>query len=78
MTNTDRVAGDEAVHLYPSFRRSRVLPASHCAEFSRSISIQGKSRQVYFDLGNRELSMVTARGEPIVADDEYTVSIGGE
>jgi hypothetical protein len=55
-----------------------VLPASPCAEFSRSISIQGKSRQVYFDLGNRELSMVAARGEPIVADDEYTVSIGGE
>ena len=37
----------------------------------------GASQKVTFELKPRDLSMVTEAGEPIVAEGEYTVSVGG-
>jgi len=37
----------------------------------------GASRQVHFELKGRDLSMVTEDGDPIVAQGDYTISIGG-
>jgi beta-glucosidase len=37
----------------------------------------GQSEPVHFQLKNRDLSMVTQDGDPIVAAGDYTLSIGG-
>jgi beta-glucosidase len=36
----------------------------------------GASQKVHFDLKGRDLGMVTALGQPIIADGDYTISIG--
>lgn len=46
-------------------------------EFQRIHLEPGASQKVHFDLKNRDLSMVTEAGQPIVAGGDYTVSIGG-
>jgi beta-glucosidase len=37
----------------------------------------GASQKVHFELKDRDLVMVTEDGNPIIAQGEYTVSIGG-
>jgi beta-glucosidase len=37
----------------------------------------GESQQVLFELKDRDLSMVSEAGEPIIAEGKYSVSIGG-
>jgi len=37
----------------------------------------GESQKVRFELKDRDLSMVTQAGEPIIAEGKYSVSIGG-
>lgn len=37
----------------------------------------GESQKVKFELKDRDLSMVSEKGEPIIAEGAYTVSIGG-
>ena len=37
----------------------------------------GESQKVHFELKPRDLSMVTEAGEPIIAEGQYTISIGG-
>ena len=37
----------------------------------------GESQNVRFELKDRDLSMVTEAGEPIIAEGKYSVSIGG-
>jgi hypothetical protein len=37
----------------------------------------GASQKVHFELKDRDLSIVTEEGNPIVAEGDYTISIGG-
>ena len=37
----------------------------------------GESQNVRFELKDRDLSMVTEAGEPIIAEGKYSLSIGG-
>ena len=45
--------------------------------FQRVHLAAGASQKVHFDLKDRDLSMVTEAGEPIIAEGDYTVSVGG-
>ena len=77
VTNTGKVAGDEVVELYLKFPPVPGAPRIALRGFERIHLDPGQSRQVHFELKNRDLGMVTEAGQPIVAGGQYTVSIGG-
>ncbi len=77
VTNTGKVAGDEVVQLYLKFPSVAGAPRIALRGFQRIHLEPGQSQQVHFALKNRDLSMVTELGQPIIAGGEYTVSIGG-
>ena len=45
--------------------------------FQRVHLAAGASQKVHFDLKDRDLSMVTDAGEPVIAEGEYVISVGG-
>jgi len=77
VTNTGKVAGDEVVQLYLKFPPVPGAPRIALRGFQRVHLDPGASQKVHFELKNRDLSMVTAIGKPIIAGGAYTISIGG-
>jgi beta-glucosidase len=77
VTNTGKLAGDEVAELYLSFPNVPGAPQRALRGFERVHLDPGQSQTVHFDLKARDLGMVTAEGEPVVAGGRYTVSIGG-
>jgi beta-glucosidase len=77
VTNTGKVAGDEAVQVYLKFPDVKGAPFVALRGFQRIHLEQGASQKVHFELKDRDLGMVTEIGNPIVAGGEYTISIGG-
>ena len=77
VTNTGKVAGDEVVQVYLTFPKVPGAPLKALRGFERVHLEPGASRQVHFELKGRDLSMVTEDGDPIVAQGDYTISIGG-
>jgi beta-glucosidase len=77
VTNTGKVAGDEAVELYLKFPAVKGAPQIALRGFQRIHLEPGASLKVHFELKDRDLGMVTEEGNPIVAPGDYTVSIGG-
>jgi beta-glucosidase len=77
VTNSGKAAGDEIVQLYLKFPPVAGAPRIALRGFQRVHLDPGASQQVQFDLKNRDLSMVTEDGHPIIAAGDYTVSIGG-
>ena len=77
VTNTGKVAGDEVVQLYLKFPPVPGAPRIALRGFQRIHLEPGESERVNFELKNRDLGMVTATGQPIIAGGEYTISIGG-
>jgi beta-glucosidase len=77
VTNTGKLAGDEVVQLYLSFPDVKGAPLRALRGFQRIHLEAGKSQAVHFELKPRDLSMVTEAGEPIIADGQYKISIGG-
>ncbi len=77
VTNTGHVAGDEVVQLYLNFPDVAGAPRIALRGFQRVHLEPGASQTVSFELGRRDLSMVTENGNPIVAQGDYTISIGG-
>jgi len=77
VTNTGKVAGDEVVQLYLKFAEVSGAPIRALRGFQRVHLEPGASQKVDFQLKPRDLSMVTDLGDIIVAEGEYTVSIGG-
>jgi beta-glucosidase len=77
VTNTGKRAGDEVVQLYLGF--PKVVGASIRAlrAFQRVHLEPGQSQKVHFELKPRDLSMVSAAGEPIIAEGKYSVSVDG-
>ncbi|MFZ0743420.1 MAG: glycoside hydrolase family 3 C-terminal domain-containing protein [Terracidiphilus sp.] len=77
VTNTGKVAGDEVAELYLSFPNEPGAPLRALRGFQRVHLEAGASEQVHFELKPRDMSMVSAAGEPIVPEGDYTVSVGG-
>ena len=77
VTNTGKVAGDEVVQLYLEFPDVPGAPIRALRGFQRVYLEPGASQKVEFHLSPRELSMVTDLGDIIVAEGNYTVSVGG-
>jgi beta-glucosidase len=77
VTNTGKVAGDEAVQLYLKFPDVKGAPQIALRGFQRVHLEPGASQKVHFELKDRDLGMVTPNGDPIVAAGEYTIGIGG-
>ena len=77
VTNTGKVAGDEVVQLYLKFPPVKGAPLLALRGFQRVHLEPGASQKVHFELKDRDLSMVTEDGQPIVAGGDYTISIGG-
>jgi len=77
VTNTGKRDGDEVAELYLSFPNVPGAPLRALRGFKRIHLPQGESQHVTFELKDRDLSMVSEAGEPIVAEGTYSVSIGG-
>jgi beta-glucosidase len=77
VTNTGKVSGDEVAELYLTFPNVPGAPLRALRGFKRVHLEPGASQHLRFELGARDLSMVTEAGEPIVAAGSYTVSVGG-
>jgi beta-glucosidase len=77
VTNTGKVAGDEVVQLYLKFPAVKGVPRIALRGFERIHLDPGASQKVHFELKPRDLSMVTEEGNPIIAQGDYTISIGG-
>jgi len=77
VTSTGKLEGDEVVQLYLSFPNVDGAPIRALRGFKRVHLKIGESQSLRFELHERDLSMVTAAGEPIMAGGQYTVSVGG-
>jgi len=77
VTNTGKMAGDEVAQLYVSFPKVPGAPLRALRAFQRVHLDAGASQKVRFELKDRDLSMVTEAGDPIVAEGQYSLSVGG-
>ena len=77
VTNTGKLEGDEVAQLYLSFPKVAGAPLRALRGFKRVHLKPGESQTVSFELKDRDLSMVSEAGEPIIAKGEYSVSVGG-
>ncbi|HVH86797.1 MAG TPA: glycoside hydrolase family 3 C-terminal domain-containing protein [Terriglobales bacterium] len=77
LRNTGKVAGDEVVQLYLGFPKVNGAPLKALRGFERVRLDPGQSKTVEFNLGQRDLSMVSEAGDPMIAAGKYNVSIGG-
>jgi beta-glucosidase len=77
VTNTGKVAGDEVVQLYLSFPDVKGAPVRALRGFQRIHLAAGESQKVRFELKDRDLSMVSEAGDPMIAEGQYKVSVGG-
>jgi beta-glucosidase len=77
VTNTGKREGDEVVQLYLSFPSVPGAPLRALRGFKRVHLKPGESRKVRFELKDRDLSMVSEAGTPVIAEGQYSVSIGG-
>jgi beta-glucosidase len=77
VTNTGPLAGDEVVQLYLKFPDIPGAPVRALRGFQRIHLTPQASQKVEFHLEPRDLSMVTETGDIIIAQGQYTISIGG-
>jgi beta-glucosidase len=77
VTNSGRLAGDEVVQLYLMFPNVPGAPLHALRGFERVHLTPGGCRKVELTLNPRDLSMVTEKGDIIVAPGRYTLSVGG-
>ncbi len=77
VTNTGKIAGDEVVQVYLKFPPVNGAPTIALRGFQRIHLEAGASQKVHFELKDRDLSMVTEDGNPILAQGDYTLTLGG-
>ncbi|MGB7727356.1 MAG: glycoside hydrolase family 3 C-terminal domain-containing protein [Candidatus Acidiferrum sp.] len=77
VTNAGNREGDEVAQLYLSFPNVPGAPLRALRGFRRVHLKPGESQKVRFELKDRDLSIVTEAGEPIIAKGKYSVWIGG-
>jgi beta-glucosidase len=76
VTNSGMKPGDEVVQLYLEFPDVPGAPLRALRGFQRVHLEAGASQRIHFELNPRDMSMVSAAGEPIIPEGEYTVSVG--
>jgi beta-glucosidase len=77
VTNTGKASGEEVAELYLKFPDVAGAPNIALRGFRRVHLEPGESQKIWFHLKRRDLSMVTASGQIIVAPGEYTLTVGG-
>jgi len=77
VTNTGKREGDEVTQVYLSFPNVAGAPLRALRAFQRVHLKPGEAQKVRFELKERDLSMVSEAGEPIIAEGQYSISIGG-
>ncbi len=77
VTNTGRREGDEVVQLYLSFPPIPGAPLRALRGFKRVHLKPQESKKVLFELKERDLSMVSEAGELMIAEGQYSLSVGG-
>jgi beta-glucosidase len=75
--NVSQLEGDEVVELYLSFPKSPAAPIRALRGFTRLGLVAGETKHVFFTLDARDLSEVNEKGDRIVADGLYHLSVGG-
>jgi beta-glucosidase len=75
--NVSQREGDEVVELYLSFPKSPVAPIRALRGFTRIHVGAGETKHVHFTLDARDLSEVNEKGDRIVAEGAYRISVGG-
>ena len=75
--NTGNREGDEVAQLYLSFPNVAGAPLRALRAFKRVHLKPGEAQKVRFELKERDLSMVSEAGEPLIAEGQYSISIGG-
>ena len=75
--NVSQRAGDEVVELYVSFPKSPGAPIRALRGFTRMPLGAGETKHVHFTLDARDLSEVNEKGDRIVAEGAYHISVGG-
>jgi beta-glucosidase len=69
--------GDEVVELYLSFPKSPAAPIRALRAFARVQLAGGETKHVHFTLDARDLSEVNEKGDRVVAQGAYSVTVGG-
>ena len=77
VSNSGNVEGDEVAEIYLSFPKVDGAPLHALRGFQRVHLTPGESQRLHFVLTPRDLSMVTTAGNPVVAEGEYTLFVGG-
>jgi beta-glucosidase len=77
VTNSGQLAGDEVVQLYLKFPAVKGTPRIALRGFQRIHLEPGASQKVHFHLNQRDLGIVTENGDPMIAQGDYSISIGG-
>ncbi len=77
VTNTGKRDGDEVAQVYLSFPNVAGAPLRALRAFKRIHLKAGEAQKLRFELNERDLSMVSEVGEPIIAEGQYSVSVGG-
>jgi len=77
ISNTGKLAGDEVAELYLKFPAVDGAPLLALRGFERVHLEPGETRKVAFHLNPRDLSMVSAVGDPTIAEGQYTLFVGG-
>jgi beta-glucosidase len=75
--NTGKREGDEVTQLYLSFPNVAGAPLRALRGIKRVHLKPGESQKVRFQLNERDVSMVSDAGEPIIAEGQYSLSVGG-
>jgi beta-glucosidase len=77
VTNIGKRAGDEVVQLYLRFPAVDGAPLLALRGFQRIHLEPGERRLVSFELKDRDLSVVSEEGQPMIVEGKYTLFIGG-
>ena len=77
MRNISQRDGDEVVELYLSFPPSPAMPLHALRGFTRIHVNAGDTQHVHLILDERDLSEVNDKGDRIVAEGTYRVTVGG-
>jgi beta-glucosidase len=75
--NTSGVGGDEVAQLYLQYPDDPNAPIQALKGFDRVHVGPGETKHVTFTLSPRDLSIVTEKGERVVAAGNYSVFVGG-
>ncbi len=75
--NIGGMAGDEVIQLYIDSAGFENQPKFRLVRFTRVNLEAGESKEIRFDLGERDFSLINNDGRRVVLNGEYTVYAGG-